>query len=80
MNVVVSDGSTRDIVAGQTIRIKPGFLPEWYDNQDLLVTKVETVSGANYPYIRFFHQELNDQGVLETVQDEESAVSGDIIL
>lgn len=46
MNFVISDGSQRNILVGDSIRLAPGSLPENIDGKPVVVTKVD----SGYPY------------------------------
>jgi len=81
MNVVISDGSTKNFEIGDTFKIKSGALPAFYDGKDLSIVRFETHGGIVYPFVRFFMQaEHPETHEMVTVQDETSAVSGDLIL
>ena len=73
-------GSQVDIDVGMQIRLRPGFLPPFFDSQWLVVTKID----QGYPFARFYQAEQyeDDNGSVQTnvIMDEESAVSPDIIL
>lgn len=81
MLITISGGAQKDIQVGTVIRLKPGYLPEFFDNRDLVVTKLEEYSGVWYPFVRFFREEQDPETKqMVTVLDEESAVSPEIIL
>ena len=78
MNFKIANGSTKDIVVGSGIKIKPDFIPKQFNSSTIfLVTKIE----SGYPFVNFDREEewVDDNGDLQTMIYEESAVSPELI-
>ena len=76
----IADGSSVDIVPGSLIKVKPGYVPAYFDDKQLQVTKI----AEGYPFALFYKEEVyydvEGQEQVKVTMDEESAVAPEIIL
>lgn len=84
MNLVIADGSTKDIVVGSIVTIKDDFTPTYFNGQtQFVVTKIEQYGSVWYPFVKFYAEQkyLDKEEVERTamILDEESAVSPELI-
>lgn len=80
MLFTISDGSKKEINAGNFVKIKGDFIPPYFLDVQIPVTKID----SGYPFVHFYkeesYQDEFDEIRTKVVCDEESAVSPELIL
>lgn len=71
MMMTIYGGNVAEISVGTMIKLVPGYLPSYFDDKILVVTKIQSTEGISYPYALFYSPKDN--------LNQESAISPEII-